>query len=119
LGLIAESDEPDLVIPTQESKATVAGWSFLDRYIIMGHENGAVSQWDAKTGEKLADAHEHNLLVTDLQFAPDRTYFITASKDKTAKVLPSTADFDGRSGTHQIYPYSRLTFPTPHSTPLA
>ena len=24
--------------------------------------------------------------VTDLQLAPDRSYFITASKDKTAKV---------------------------------
>jgi len=45
---MAETNEPDLVIPTQESKATVAGWSFLDRYIIMGHENGTVSQWDAK-----------------------------------------------------------------------
>jgi translation initiation factor 3 subunit I len=26
------------------------------------------------------------MLITDLQWAPDRTYFITASKDKTAKV---------------------------------
>jgi translation initiation factor 3 subunit I len=46
--LTSETNEPDLTIPTQESKATVAGWSFLDRYIITGHENGAVSQWDAK-----------------------------------------------------------------------
>lgn len=43
-----ESNEPIATIPTQESKATVAGWSFLDNYIIMGHENGAVSQWDWK-----------------------------------------------------------------------
>lgn len=28
--------------------------------------------------------------VTDLQWAPDRTYFITASKDKTAKVSISS-----------------------------
>lgn len=27
--------------------------------------------------------------VTDLQMSSDRTYFITASKDKTAKVRPS------------------------------
>ena len=44
--LIVESDEPIANMPTQESKATVAGWSFLDRYIIAGHENGMVSQWD-------------------------------------------------------------------------
>jgi translation initiation factor 3 subunit I len=48
LGLFPESEDPIATIPTQESKATVAGWSFLDRYIIMGHENGMVSQWDWK-----------------------------------------------------------------------
>jgi hypothetical protein len=48
LRLMVESNEPIATIPTQESKATVAGWSFLDRYIIMGHENGMVSQWDWK-----------------------------------------------------------------------
>ena len=31
-------------------------------------------------------AHEIDMQVTDLQWAPDRTYFITSSKDKTAKV---------------------------------
>lgn len=28
--------------------------------------------------------------VTDLQWAPDRTYFITASKDKSSKVRQSS-----------------------------
>ena len=46
--LIVETKDPIAEIPTQESKATVAGWSFLDKYIIMGHENGMVSQWDWK-----------------------------------------------------------------------
>ena len=48
LAYFLEVEEPIATIPTQESKATVAGWSFLDRYIIMGHENGMVSQWDWK-----------------------------------------------------------------------
>jgi len=43
-----QSSDPMIAIPTQESKATVAGWSFLDKYIIMGHENGMVSQWNWK-----------------------------------------------------------------------
>lgn len=34
----------------------------------------------------IKNVHEHTMNVTDLQLAPDRTYFITASKDKTAKV---------------------------------
>jgi WD40 repeat protein len=43
---------------------------------------------DFKTGEQLLNVpvHESDMQVTDLQWAPDRTYFITASKDKTAKV---------------------------------
>ena len=30
--------------------------------------------------------HEYDMQINDLQMAPDRTYFITAGKDKTAKV---------------------------------
>jgi translation initiation factor 3 subunit I len=29
----------------------VAAWSFLDKYIIAGHEDGSVSQYDAKVHE--------------------------------------------------------------------
>ncbi len=41
-----------------------------------------------QSGEQLdsTQAHEPDLQVTDLQWSSDRTYFITASKDKTAKV---------------------------------
>ena len=30
--------------------------------------------------------HEYDMQINDLQMSPDRTYFITAGKDKTAKV---------------------------------
>jgi len=88
-----QSDEKALVITCEDSKATVAGWSYLSKYIIAGHEDGSVSQYDAKTGEQLDNiqAHEPDMQVTDIQWAPDRTYFITASKDKTAKII-STRD---------------------------
>ena len=46
--LTDQSDEYNLKITCEESKATVAGWSFLDKYIISGHEDGSVSQYDAK-----------------------------------------------------------------------
>ncbi|KAH0542057.1 translation initiation factor eIF3 subunit [Glutinoglossum americanum] len=84
-----QADEPRLRITCEESKATVAGWSYLSKYIIAGHEDGSVSQYDSGTGDLLQNVqvHEEGLQVTDLQWAPDRTYFITASKDKTAKIL--------------------------------
>ena len=45
-----QSSEKVLTITCDESKATVAGWSYLSKYIIAGHENGAVSQYDSKVG---------------------------------------------------------------------
>ncbi|KAK3682138.1 WD40-repeat-containing domain protein [Podospora appendiculata] len=87
-----QNDEKVLTIVCDESKATVAGWSYLSKYIIAGHEDGSVSQYDAKTGDLNFNIaiHELDSAITDLQWAPDRTYFITASKDKTAKLI--TAD---------------------------
>jgi translation initiation factor 3 subunit I len=83
-----QNEEKAMTIVCEESKATVAGWSYLSKYIIAGHEDGSISQYDAKTGDQLLNysIHELNTPVTDLQWAQDRTYFITASKDKTAKV---------------------------------
>lgn len=43
-----QSSEKSLVITCEESKATVAGWSFLSKYIIAGHEDGSVSKYNAK-----------------------------------------------------------------------
>lgn len=83
-----QDNEQDLKIVCEDSKATVAGWSYLDQYIIAGHEDGSVSQYDAKSGEPLqnVEVHEFDTQINDLQFSQDRTYFITAGKDKTAKV---------------------------------
>lgn len=42
-----------------------------------------------KTGEQIHSVQIHDLgmQLTDLQWSQDRTYFITASKDKTAKLV--------------------------------
>ncbi|TVY20696.1 Eukaryotic translation initiation factor 3 subunit I [Lachnellula arida] len=84
-----QSSEKSLVITCEESKATVAGWSFLSKYIIAGHEDGSVSKYNAKTGEQIDNVqiHELDYSITDIQWSQDRTYFITASKDKSAKIV--------------------------------
>lgn len=46
--LTQQSEEPTLKIECTESKATVAGWGYLGKYIIAGHEDGSVSQYDPK-----------------------------------------------------------------------
>jgi translation initiation factor 3 subunit I len=43
-----QANEYSLRIVCEESKATAAGWSYLDKYIISGHEDGTVTQWDSK-----------------------------------------------------------------------
>ena len=42
-----QSSERALTITCEESKATVAGFSYLSKYIIAGHEDGSISQYDA------------------------------------------------------------------------
>lgn len=87
--LSAQSDEQDLKITCEDSKATVAGWSYLDKYIIACHEDGTVTQYDSKSGEILmnVEVHEFDTQINDVQFSTDRTYFITAGKDKSAKIV--------------------------------
>lgn len=84
-----QTDERALTIVCDGSKATVAGWSYMSKYIIAGHEDGSISQYDGKTGELIINysVHDLNQPITDLQWSPDRTYFITASKDKTSKLI--------------------------------
>ncbi|KAF8500536.1 WD40 repeat-like protein [Gautieria morchelliformis] len=69
------------------SKATVVTFAHDPSLILTGHESGKVALWDAKTGEEVSsNEHAHRDVVTDLQVHPDRTYFITSSKDKTARL---------------------------------
>ncbi|KAK7203278.1 WD40-repeat-containing domain protein [Myxozyma melibiosi] len=82
-----QATEPILTITSPENKFTKAGFSYLSKYIIAGHADGSVSQYDGKTGELLKNVPVHDKEITDLQFAPDMTYFITTSKDKTARIL--------------------------------
>jgi len=83
----ASSSTPLKEIILSGSKATVALWAPLSDFIITGHENGKVAKYDAKTGEEvIANTDSHSGVITDIQLSPDGTYFITSSKDKTARV---------------------------------
>lgn len=76
-----------------QKKFTRACWTYDGKFIVAGHANGEVSKFDAETGELIASVHAHDLTVTDLQMSPDRTYFITSSKDKTGKLI-TVADLE-------------------------
>ena len=46
------SKDPTLSIPVEGPKVTAALWGPLDQYIITGHENGDLCQWDTKVTYK-------------------------------------------------------------------
>jgi translation initiation factor 3 subunit I len=43
-----QTSEHAMRIVLEESKGTVAGFSYDTLYVIVGHDDGSVSQWDAK-----------------------------------------------------------------------
>lgn len=69
------------------SKATVCAFPYMPGMILTGHESGKVALFDAETGEEVhSNERAHMDVVTDLQVSADRSYFITSSKDKTARI---------------------------------
>ncbi|GHJ83613.1 hypothetical protein NliqN6_0015 [Naganishia liquefaciens] len=82
-----QPDEPISQFSPIGSKATVAAFAPLGHEIITGHESGKVALFDTKTGEEIeSNERAHSGTVTDLQLSPDGTYFVTSSKDKTARI---------------------------------
>lgn len=69
------------------SKATVCAFTYTPNIVLTGHESGKVALFDVVSGtEILNNERAHMDTVTDLQLSPDRSYFATSSKDKTARV---------------------------------
>jgi len=75
-----------LPIPAKGPKVTSLIWNGLDDLIVTGHDNGDIVQWDVKTHQKVKISSEHQKAISDLQLSSDRTMFISASKDTTAKL---------------------------------
>ncbi|KAI8872455.1 WD40 repeat-like protein [Ramicandelaber brevisporus] len=82
-----QKQQPVKSIVMTESKATVAAW-IDETYVVCGHENGMLTKYEWEM-ERLdvKNSRAHAEIITDLQVSPDRTYFITSSKDKTACIF--------------------------------
>ncbi len=103
ISRLPESKEPQSFFNPIGSKAVVCAFGLTPDLIITGHESGKISLFDAKTGDEvLNNERAHMDVVTDLQLAPDRSYFITSSKDKTARVGLPFALF-GKKNLSSLY----------------
>jgi translation initiation factor 3 subunit I len=87
MNSFTEPEDPKYMFSPIGSKATVCAFTRTPGVIITGHESGKIALFDVKTGDEfLNNERAHMDVVTDLQLSPDATYFITSSKDKTARV---------------------------------
>eukprot|EP00887_Chlorella_sp_A99_P004303 scaffold15.g4303.t1 len=59
----------------------------LNRTLISASEDGYVRRWDVETGKVKEEAKIHDKHIADLQMAVDGTHFVTASNDKSAKLV--------------------------------
>lgn len=79
------------------SKVMSSLWGPLDESFITGHESGNIIKWDMRNpGEIIQQAQVHKNQINDLQNNKEQTLFISASKDKSAKV----SYFSSRSIKH-------------------
>jgi translation initiation factor 3 subunit I len=70
-----------------EKKPTIIRWTDCNEAILSGHDDGHVALWDSSSGSLISSARPHTDTIRDLQLGVDRTCFITASKDTTAKLI--------------------------------
>lgn len=68
-------------------KVTSALWGTLDQFIVTGHDNGELVQWDLKRLEDVERVKPHKQQIMDLQTNKDMTLLISSSKDHTAKLF--------------------------------
>lgn len=95
-----QSDEKVLTITCEESKATVAGWSYLSKYIIAGHEDGTVSQYDAKVWMPWIDIKK--IWLTRVRLASNLT------TPKSTSRICQLQIFSGLLTGHTSLPHRRI-----------
>ena len=79
---------PVIDIPVDDlNKAICINWSIANQHILAGFDNGLVVKYDPKTGQEVQRKMIHSARINRLTFSQDKTMFITASVDTTAKII--------------------------------
>jgi len=78
-----------LTIKVDLGRITRAFFHDVNRHLITSHDDGSVRRWDVETGQHLQTEYLHEKHIKDLKFSEDGTHFITASTDKTSKLVDS------------------------------
>ena len=74
-----------ITIPTNGPKVTSMLWGTLDEFLVTGHDNGDIVQWDLKTHHKIKMATHHEKNITDMQLSADGNVDYVPSSRPPAK----------------------------------
>jgi translation initiation factor 3 subunit I len=106
-GLISNSDNngtdpndaplhaPSMEINVDDNDKIVSlAMGIANQYVLAGFDSGLLVKYDTTTGKEIArKAKMHNDRINRITFNRDKTFFITASKDCTAKLIdPNTLE---------------------------
>lgn len=112
-----QTDERALTIVCDESKATVAGWSYLSKYIIAGHEDGSVSQYDAKVRSRrnpplfFPYSSEGKENDADPSFLSLHRTAIFSTMSRCMSLIPPLPTFSGLATAHTSSRPARIRLP--------
>ncbi|GAX75437.1 hypothetical protein CEUSTIGMA_g2881.t1 [Chlamydomonas eustigma] len=82
-----QSSKSILSIEAPRGRITRVFWSELNRCLVTSHDGGFLRKWDSETGQMLLEEKVHEDAIQDFQLSPDGSYGVTASLDKTAKLV--------------------------------
>lgn len=80
-------DKPRFTFDCPKGRITRVMWVDCNKVLLTSHDGGWVRRWDAETGKLLAEAQVHDDAIQDMQPSADGAYVVTASLDKTAKLV--------------------------------
>lgn len=85
--LAEQSGEPVRTFTGPRGRIARVHFTDLNRTLLTASEDGFIRRWDVETGKMLLEAPLHEKHIMDMQLSPDGTHFITASIDRTSKLV--------------------------------
>lgn len=82
-----QTNEPVREMYGDTGKINTALWGGLNTFIISGSDDGSIRKWNVERGEEEQKVVAHSKPVRSMQFSKDKSMFITASSDHTAKLF--------------------------------
>mmetsp|Transcript_93 Transcript_93/g.148 ORF Transcript_93/g.148 Transcript_93/m.148 type:complete len:328 (+) Transcript_93:115-1098(+) len=81
------SAKPVMQMIAPKGRITRVYWTDMNRSMVTSHDGGFMRKWDTETGQQILEKQVHEDAIQDMQLSPDGSYVVTASLDKTAKLI--------------------------------